>query len=58
LAKNDRTKWDYFLQMELIEFLNTVAFYRTIKKEQQKRLEQSANKGYQAYIVAAINEML
>lgn len=44
--------------MELIEFLNTIAFYKTIKKEQSKRLEQAANKGYQSYIVAVLNEML
>jgi len=44
--------------MQLIEFLNTMAFYKTIKKEQQKRLEQAATKGYQVYMVAAINEML
>jgi hypothetical protein len=44
--------------MGLIEFLNTVAFYKSTKKEQAKRLEQAANKGYQTYIVAVLNEML
>ena len=58
LCRGDRTKWDYFLQMGLIEFLNTVAFYKSTKKEQSKRLEQAANKGYQTYIVAVLNEML
>ena len=50
--------WDFYLNMGLIEFLNTIAFFKVIKKDQNKRLEQAANKGYQSYIVAALNELL
>jgi len=27
LSNNDRTKWDFFFEMNVIEFLNTVCFY-------------------------------
>lgn len=46
------------MQMPLIEFLNTIAFYKAKTKERQKRLEQSAAKGFNAYVVACLNEML
>jgi hypothetical protein len=58
IVKGDRTKWDTILQMPLIEFLNTIAFYKAKTKERQKRLEQSATKGFNAYVVACLNEML
>jgi hypothetical protein len=58
IVKGDRTKWDSILQMPLIEFLNTIAFYKAKGKERQKRLEQSAAKGFNAYVVACLNEML
>lgn len=28
ISNNDRTKWDYFLEMNVIEFLNTLAYYK------------------------------
>ena len=28
MANNDRTKWDFFFDMNVIEFLNTVAFFK------------------------------
>jgi hypothetical protein len=58
IVKGDRTKWDTILQMPLIEFLNTISFYKTKTKERQKRLEDSAAKGFQSYVVACLNEML
>ena len=58
MCRNDRSMWDFYLNMGLIEFLNTIAFFKVIKKDQNKRLEQAANKGYQSYIVAALNELL
>ena len=58
LCRGDRTKWDYFLQMGLIEFLNTLAFHTTIKKEQQKRLEKAAGQGFEAYVCACLNEII
>ena len=27
LANNDRTRWDFFFEMPVIEFLNTISFY-------------------------------
>lgn len=32
LANNDRTKWDYFFNMDVIEFLNSVAFLKDRNK--------------------------
>jgi hypothetical protein len=28
LSNNDRSKWDYYGEMNVIEFLNTVVFYK------------------------------
>lgn len=39
LSNSDRTKWDYFLNMKVIEFLNTLAFY----KDKQDQLRQMNN---------------
>jgi hypothetical protein len=44
--------------MPLIEFLNTLAFHTTIKKEQQKRLEKAAGQGFEAYVCACLNEII
>ena len=40
LSNNDRTKWDYFLNMNVIAFLNTLQYYRIKEKhlDHQKRL--------------------
>lgn len=58
MANRDRTKWEFFLDMSLIEFFNAVAYYKAQTQERNKRLEQSANKGFQPYVVAVLNEML
>lgn len=58
IVKGDRTKWDFILDMSLIEFLNAMAFYKAKTKERQKRLEDAASKGFNPYIVACLNEML
>jgi hypothetical protein len=58
IVKGDRTKWDAILTMPLIEFLNTIAFYKQKTKERQKRIEQAATKGFNAYVVACLHEML
>ena len=58
IVKGDRTKWDFILDMPLIEFLNAMAFYKAKTKERQKRLEDAAGKGFNPYIVACLNEML
>jgi hypothetical protein len=33
LSNNDRTKWEYFFEMNVIEFLNTVAFYKDMNEQ-------------------------
>jgi hypothetical protein len=38
MCNNDRTKWDYFFQMNVIEFLNTISFY--MDKSESDRAEQ------------------
>jgi len=38
MSNNDRTKWDYYFEMNVIEFLNTVAFFKD-KNEEDKRQE-------------------
>lgn len=58
MANKDRTKWDFFLNMRLIEFLNAVAFYKQQSKEKMKRLEQASAKGYENYVVACLNELV
>ncbi len=35
LAKGDRTKWDYFLDMNIVAFLNYLAFLKDKNKWQQ-----------------------
>jgi len=44
--------------MSLIEFFNAIAYYKAQTQERNKRLEQSANKGFQPYVIAVLNEML
>lgn len=58
IVKGDRTKWDNILKMPVIEFLNTIAFYKQKTKERQKRIELAASKGFNAYVVAVLHEML
>jgi hypothetical protein len=58
LAGGRRAEWDKILEMPLIEFLNTLAFHTTIKKEQQKRLEKAAGQGFEAYVCACLNEII
>jgi hypothetical protein len=58
MANRDRTKWEFFLEMSLIEFFNAIAYYKAQTQERNKRLEQSANKGFQPYVIAVLNEML
>jgi hypothetical protein len=44
--------------MPIIEFFNTIAFHTTITKERNKRLDQAANKGFESYVCACLNELL
>ena len=58
LAGGRRVEWDLILEMQLIEFLNTISFHTTITKERNKRLDQAANKGFESYVCACLNELL
>ena len=40
MSNNDRTKWDYFFSMNVIEFLNTVAFYKDKAEEDKREYEE------------------
>ena len=40
MANDDRTKWDYFFDMSVIEFLNTVCFYKDKAEQERKDIEQ------------------
>lgn len=40
ISNNDRTKWEYFLNMNVIEFLNTLAYYKDKQGYIEEQLEQ------------------
>lgn len=40
LSNNDRTKWDYLLDMNVVAFLNTLAYY----KDKQNYIAESQKK--------------
>jgi hypothetical protein len=41
MSNNDRTKWDFYFDLNVIEFLNTVVFFKD-KSEEDKRQWQKA----------------
>jgi hypothetical protein len=43
LSRKDRTKWDFFLNMELIEFLNTMALSNTLEVEYNEQMVRAKN---------------
>ena len=36
LSGGDRTKWDYYLNMNVLAFLNTIAFYKDKAKNAEE----------------------
>ncbi len=58
IVKGDRTKWDAILEMPLIEFLNSIAFFKQKTKDRQHRIEQASSKGFNSYVVACLHELL
>lgn len=46
LSNNDRTKWDYFINMNVIAFLNTLQYYRIKEKhlDYHRRLMKHGNR--------------
>jgi len=45
LSNNDRTKWDYFFKMNVIELLNTVTFYKDKYENDKAEHERSLRYG-------------
>ena len=43
MANNDRSKWQYFFELNLIEFLNAVVFYKD-KAQEDLRIWQAQQK--------------
>lgn len=58
MCRGNRTQWQFYLDMSLIEFFNTIAFYKAKTSERNKRLESASAKGFNPYVVACLNEML
>lgn len=45
ISGNDRTKWDYYLNMNTIAFLNTLAYYKDKQAYIEEQLEQQRRRG-------------
>ncbi len=58
LAAGDRTRWDFFLSMGLIEFLNSVAFALDKWGARDQRLAAAARAGLQNYQAAVLAELM
>jgi hypothetical protein len=43
MSNNRRELWDFFLEMELIEFLNTLSFYRAKQRWEQQQADAVRN---------------
>lgn len=46
LANNDRTKWEDILSMQVVEFLNTISFYKDKASYDKQMNEKSMRNGY------------
>ena len=48
LSNNDRTKWDFFLDMNVVAFLNTLAYYKDkqgyIEEQTQQQLRNARSR--------------
>lgn len=63
IAGGDRTKWDFFLNMPLVEFLNAVSFQIEKDRARTERLNTAAQSAKSAkdstvYKIALMQEML
>ena len=63
IAGGDRTKWDFFLNMPLVEFLNAVSFQTEKDRARTERLNTAAQSAKSAkdstvYKIALLQEML
>jgi hypothetical protein len=43
MANNDRSKWDYYFDMNVTEFLNTIAFHKDRNEHERAELEKIKN---------------
>ena len=41
MSNNDRTKWDYFGNMKVIEFLNTLTYYKVKQDWMNEKLKNN-----------------
>jgi gentisate 1,2-dioxygenase len=63
MAGGDRTKWQIFLDMPLVEFLNAVSFHNEKQRTKAERLQQAAQaaksaKDNNVYLIALLQEMV
>jgi hypothetical protein len=40
MSNDDRSKWEFFFDMSVTEFLNTVCFYKDKAEQEKKDIEQ------------------
>ena len=45
MSNNDRSKWDYYFDLNVIEFLNSVTFYKDKADEDYRVSEQNRRHG-------------
>jgi len=45
MADGKREMWDYYFDLNIIEFLNTVAFYKDKKEHERKEHERALRNG-------------
>jgi len=45
MANNDRSKWDYFFNLNVIELLNTVSFMKDKGEHDKSELERIKRNG-------------
>lgn len=51
-------KWDAYFDMTVIEGLNAYSFYKQKRKQISEATDQALDKGYHAFMVTAIREIL
>ncbi len=55
LSHGDRTKWEFFFELPVLEFLNAWSFHRAMRREGISDLERSADKaGFEGFMSRAM----
>ena len=44
MSNNDRSKWDFYFDLNIIEFLNTVVFFKEKAEEDKKQWQKAQAK--------------